>query len=78
MAEHKRGKASMDAKTPASINPINKAEGQPDKLTDLDFLTLEAMGISSDELGDLLDAEELQAYYAFLHRQSSDLDTISP
>ncbi len=68
----------MDAKTPENVNPTNPAEGQPDKLTELDFLTIEAMGVSADELGALLDAEELQAYYAFLHRQSSDLDTTSP
>jgi len=36
------------------------------------------MGISIEELRELLDEEELQAYFAFLRRQSSDLDSTSP
>jgi len=36
------------------------------------------MGTSLEELRELLDEEELQAYFAFLRRQSSDLDTTSP
>jgi hypothetical protein len=51
---------------------------QREKLTQLDFLTLEMMGISLEELRALLDEEELQAYFAFLRRQSSDLDSTSP
>jgi hypothetical protein len=51
---------------------------QREKLTQLDFLTLEMMGTSLEELRELLDEEELQAYFAFLRRQSSDLDTTSP
>ena len=51
---------------------------QREKLTQLDFLTLEMMGIGIEELRELLDEEELQAYFAFLRRQSSDLDTTSP
>ena len=51
---------------------------QREKLTQLDFLTLEMMGTSLEELRELLDEEELQAYFAFLRRQSSDLDSTSP
>ena len=43
---------------------------QREKLTQLDFLTLEMMGIGIEE--------QLQAYFAFLRRQSSDLDSTSP
>lgn len=70
----------MDANTsdgsrdPLYANP----QQQREKLTQLDFLTLEAMGTSLEELRELLDEEELQAYFAFLRRQSSDLDSTSP
>jgi len=72
--------SSMDANTadgsrdPLCANPQQQGE----KLTQLDFLTLEMMGISIEELRELLDEEELQAYFAFLRRQSSDLDSTSP
>ena len=61
-------------KPPLCANP----QQQREKLTQLDFLTLEMMGTSLEELRELLDEEELQAYFAFLRRQSSDLDTTSP
>ena len=70
----------MDANTangsrdPLCANPQKQGE----KLTQLDFLTLEMMGISIEELRELLDEEELQAYFAFLRRQSSDLGSTSP
>ena len=70
----------MDANTadgsrdPLCANPQQQGE----KLTQLDFLTLEMMGISIEELRELLDEEELQAYLAFLRRQSSDIDSTSP
>jgi len=72
--------SSMDANTadgsrdPLCANP----QQQREKLTQLDFLTLEMMGIGIEELRALLDEEELQAYFAFLRRQSSDLDSTSP
>lgn len=56
----------------------DKPGARPSRLTDLDFLTLEMMGTSLEELRELLDEEELQAYFAFLRRQSSDLDSTSP
>ena len=64
--------------TEGSHNPIRKPEAQPGRLTELDFLTLEMMGTSLEELSELLDEEELQAYFAFLRRHSSDLDSNSP
>jgi len=79
MSSTKNG-SSMDANTadgsrdPLCANPQKQGE----KLTQLDFLTLEMMGISIEELRELLDEEELQAYFAFLRRQSSDLDSTSP
>jgi hypothetical protein len=79
MSSTKNG-GSMDANTadgsrdPLCANPQQQCE----KLTQLDFLTLEMMGISIEELRELLDEEELQAYFAFLRRQSSDLDSTSP
>jgi len=79
MSSTKNG-SSMDANTadgsrdPLCANPQKQGE----KLTQLDFLTLEVMGISIEELRELLDEEELQAYFAFLRRQSSDLDSTSP
>ena len=75
-----KNESSMDANTangsrdPLSANP----QQQREKLTQLDFLTLEMMGISIEELRELLNEEELQAYFAFLRRQSSDLDSTSP
>jgi len=78
MSSTKNG-SSMDANTadgskdPLCANPQKQSE----KLTQLDFLTLEMMGISIEELRELLDEEELQAYFAFLRRQSSDLDSTS-
>ena len=65
---------SDDSRDPLCANPQQHRE----KLTQLDFLTLEMMGTSLEELRELLDEEELQAYFAFLRRQSSDLDTTSP
>ncbi len=65
---------SDDSRDPLCANP----QPQREKLTQLDFLTLEMMGTSLEELRELLDEEELQAYFAFLRRQSSDLDTTSP
>jgi len=79
MSSTKNG-SSMDANTangsrdPLCANPQKQGE----KLTQLDFLTLEMMGISIEELRELLDEEELQAYFAFLRRQSSDVDSTSP
>jgi len=79
MSSTKNG-SSMDANTadgsrdPLCANPQKQGE----KLTQLDFLTLEMMGISIEELRELLDEEELQAYFAFLRRQSSDIDSTSP
>ena len=75
-----KNESSIDANTadgsrdPLCANPQQQCE----KLTQLDFLTLEMMGISIEELRELLDEEELQAYFAFLRRQSSDLDSTSP
>ena len=75
-----KNESSIDANTadgsrdPLCANPQQQGE----KLTQLDFLTLEMMGISIEELRELLDEEELQAYFAFLRRQSSDLDSTSP
>ena len=70
----------MDANTAdGSRDPLSDSpQKQGEKLTQLDFLTLEMMGISIEELRELLDEEELQAYFAFLRRQSSDLDSTSP
>ena len=70
----------MDANTADdSRDPLcANSQQQREKLTQLDFLTLEMMGISIEELRELLDEEELQAYFAFLRRQSSDLDSTSP
>jgi hypothetical protein len=79
MSSGKNG-SSMSANTsdgsrdPLCANP----QQQREKLTQLDFLTLEMMGTSLEELRELLDEEELQAYFAFLRRQSSDLDSTSP
>jgi hypothetical protein len=56
----------------------DKTDAQPSRLTELDFLTLEMMGTSLEEIQELLEAEELQAYFAFLRRQASDLDSTSP
>jgi len=71
--------SSMDANTAdGSRDPLcANTQKQSEKLTQLDFLTLEVMGISIEELRELLDEEELQAYFAFLRRQSSDLDSTS-
>ncbi len=66
----------METKSPD--NPSGKSEEQPGRLTELDFLTLEMLGTSLEELRELLDEEELQAYFTFLRRQSSDLDSTSP
>ncbi|HAE86103.1 MAG TPA: hypothetical protein DCG78_06325 [Anaerolineaceae bacterium] len=70
----------MDANTSDSSQDSLNANPQKqyEKLTQLDFLTLEMMGISLEELRALLDEEELQAYFAFLRRQSSDLDSTGP
>lgn len=65
---------SDGSRDPLCANP----QQQREKLTQLDFLTLEMMGTSLEELRELLDEEELQAYFAFLRRQSSDLDSTSP
>ena len=70
----------MDANTSDSSQDSLNANPQKqcEKLTQLDFLTLEMMGTSLEELRELLDEEELQAYFAFLRRQSSDLDSTGP
>ena len=70
----------MDTNTSDDSKDIlgTNLQQQREKLTQLDFLTLEMMGISIEELRELLDEEELQAYFAFLRRQSSDLDSTSP
>jgi hypothetical protein len=79
MSSTKNG-SSMDANTAdGSREPLSASpQKQREKLTQLDFLTLEMVGISIEELRELLDEEELQAYFAFLRRQSSDLDSTSP
>jgi hypothetical protein len=72
--------SSMDTNTSDDSKDVlgTTPQQQREKLTQLDFLTLEMMGIGIEELRALLDEEELQAYFAFLRRQSSDLDSTSP
>ena len=47
----------------------------PDPMSNMDFLTLNMLGLSEAELRDLLSPEELAAYRAFLRRDAADLDS---